>query len=148
MLSHFKNLIIRDLQALRLEVSSFTEDSFIWNKLPGTVNSAGHLTLHLVGNLNHFIGAGLGKTGYIRNRENEFTCAPVSKTELLKEVDECISTIEISFAQISDGDLQKDFPLSWREGLFYNTNFMLVQLTAHLNYHLGQVNYLRRYFNA
>jgi len=148
MLSHFKNLIIRDLQALRLEVSSFTEDSFIWNKLPGTVNSAGHLTLHLVGNLNHFIGAGLGKTGYIRNRENEFTSAPVSKITLLKEVDECLTSVEISFAQIADKDLQKDFPLPWREGLFYNTHFMLVQLTAHLNYHLGQINYLRRYFNA
>jgi len=148
MLQHFKNILLRDLQALHLEVSSFREESTLWDKLPGTTNSAGHLALHLVGNLNHFIGAGLGKTGYIRNRENEFTIAPISKTELLKDLDECITTIEISFAQISDGDLQKDFPLPWREGLFYNTHFMLVQLTAHLNYHLGQVNYLRRYFNA
>jgi hypothetical protein len=148
MLSHFKNLILRDLQALRLEVSSFKEGACLWNKLPGTTNSAGHLTLHLVGNLNHFIGAGLGKTGYIRTRENEFICAPVSKATLLKEIDECLTSVEISFAQITDGDLQKDFPLPWREGLFYNTHFMLVQLTAHLNYHLGQVNYLRRNFNA
>ena len=148
MLLHFKNLILRDLQALRLEVSSFTEDSSIWNKLPGTVNSTGHLTLHLVGNLNHFIGAGLGKTGYIRRREEEFTCAPISKSQLLIEIDECLTTIELSFSLLTDSDLQKDFPLPWREGLFYNTHFMLAQLTAHLNYHLGQVNYLRRYFNA
>jgi hypothetical protein len=148
MLSHFKNLILRDLQALRLEVSSFKEDACLWDKLPGTTNSAGHLALHLVGNLNHFIGAGLGKTGYIRKRDEEFTCAPISTEILVKAVDECLTTIELSFNQLTDDDLKKDFPLPWREGLFYNTHFMLVQLTAHLNLHLGQVNYLRRYFDA
>lgn len=148
MLSHFKNLTLRDLQAIRLEVSSFKEDSSLWNKLPGTTNSAGHLTLHLVGNLNHFIGTGLGKTGYIRKRDEEFACSPVSKEVLIKAIDECLTTIELSFNQLTDDDLKKDFPLPWREGLFYNTHFMLVQLTAHLNYHVGQVNYHRRYFNA
>ena len=140
--------MIRNLQTLRLEVSSFKDETKLWETLPGTTNSAGNLCLHLVGNLNHFIGAGIGKTGFIRNRDAEFSGSPISKLELVKTIDECLTTVELSFAELTEDDLQKDFPLPWREGLFYNTHFMLVQLTAHLNYHLGQVNYCRRFFNA
>lgn len=148
MLQHFKEILLRNLQALHLEVSSFKDESKLWETLPGTTNSAGHLALHLVGNLNHFIGAGFGKSGYIRKRDEEFGCSPIPREILLKEIDDCKNVVDLSFAGVTDEDLGKDFPLPWREGLFYNTHFMLVQLTTHFSYHLGQINYNRRYFNA
>ncbi len=148
MTTTFKEIFLRDLLALRKEVSSFKEASNIWKVLPGTTNSAGHLCLHLVGNLNHFLGAGLGKTGYIRNRDLEFTATPVSQDELLKNIDACAEMLETVFSNLENNVLQKDFPLPWRAGEYFNTHFMLVQLAGHLNYHLGQINYHRRYFNS
>src|SRR3954466_12993868 len=36
-------------------------------------NSIGHLVLHLTGNLNHYVGAIIAGTGYVRDRPTEFT---------------------------------------------------------------------------
>jgi hypothetical protein len=36
-------------------------------------NSVGHLVLHLTGNLSYYIGARIAETGYVRNRDREFT---------------------------------------------------------------------------
>jgi len=148
MIPTFKKIFLRDLLALRKEVFSFTDPNNIWKTLPGTTNSAGHLCLHLVGNLNHFMGAGFGKTGYLRNRDLEFTATPVSQNELLKNIDACAEMLETVFNDLSDEILSTEFPLPWRANEFYNTHFMLVQLAGHLNYHLGQINYHRRYFNS
>ncbi|MCT4624353.1 MAG: DUF1572 family protein [Schleiferiaceae bacterium] len=145
-LDHFKNIITRDLLAVRKEVSSFKEVSNLWKALPGTINSAGHLSLHLVGNLNHFVGTGLGNTGYVRERDLEFTGNPVSQDELIHSIDQCVIMIENTLDSLDSDDIDKDFPLPWREGKYYNTHFMLLQLSVHLNYHLGQINYHRRYF--
>jgi len=148
MISHFSEIYLRDLQALRLEVSSFIDEALLWKTLPGTSNSAGHLCLHLLGNLNHFIGAGLGKTGYIRQRDLEFTAEPTSQQALLKQIDECATMLTLVFSALRNEDLKKEFPLPWREGLHFNTHFMLTQLAVHFNYHLGQINYHRRFFTA
>jgi len=142
----FKEIFLRDLLAVRKEVSSFKDEALLWEIMPSTTNSAGHLCLHLVGNLNHFIGAGLGKTGYTRNRDLEFTSSPISREAVLMRIYDCLEMLEKVFANLDDSVLSKDFPLPWRAEEYYNTHFMLVQLAAHLNYHLGQVNYCRRYF--
>ena len=146
MITTFKEIFLRDLLALRKEVFSFKDEAKLWEVLPGTTNTAGHLCLHLVSNLNHFIGAGLGKTGFSRNRELEFTSEPISQKVLLKDLDACAEMLEMVFDNLDDAVLLQDFPLPWRAGEYYNTHFMLVQLAGHLNYHLGQVNYCRRYF--
>ena len=51
---------------------SVSEEQF-WNKPFPFGNSIGHLVLHLTGNLNHYIGALVAGTGYVRHREHEFT---------------------------------------------------------------------------
>ncbi len=63
----------RDLRKLIEEVNAFKNEENLW-KITGSIkNSAGNLTLHLTGGLNHFVGATLAHTGYIRNRDQEFT---------------------------------------------------------------------------
>lgn len=66
-------IIVRDLQKLATEVSAFKYEENLWKTDIDIKNSAGNLSLHVCGNLQHFIGAVLGNSGYIRNRDAEFS---------------------------------------------------------------------------
>lgn len=147
-LKTYEKIILKDLLALREEVSLFSNEQDLWKKLPGTNNSAGHLTVHLIGNLNHFMAHGLGQLDYVRDRESEFTTSPISREELLGQIDALHAFLSRMFPSLDDQLLEKDFPLPWRADTYYNSLFMLTQLSVHLSYHLGQINYHRRYFNA
>jgi hypothetical protein len=71
-LKHYKTFL-RDLEKLKTEISSFKDESNLW-KISGDIkNSAGNLCLHLCENLQHFIGAVLGNSGCVRNRDAEFS---------------------------------------------------------------------------
>jgi hypothetical protein len=133
----------RDLLVLKNEITAFENESDLW-KVSGTVNnSPGNLCLHLTGNLNHFIGATLGNTGYVRNRDAEFANKNISKADLIISIDETSVIIENSLSKISDEDLKKPFPLE-KHGEIVTTHHMLLHLLIHLGYHLGQINYFRR----
>jgi len=106
-------------------------------------NSAGNLALHLVGNLNHFIGATLGNSGYVRLRDLEFSLKNVPKTELKIQIDETITMVNSVLNTLTEDDLQKEYKRRVSED-YMTTEFFLVYLTIHLSYHLGQVNYHRR----
>jgi hypothetical protein len=68
-----RQIFRRDLLKLRQEIASYADEDKIWHIEKKISNSAGNLCLHLVGNLNTYIGAELGKTNYVRNREMEFS---------------------------------------------------------------------------
>ncbi|RTY87314.1 DUF1572 family protein [Flavobacterium sp. RSP15] len=85
-----KILFIRDLNILKSEIESYENKSDIWKTQKGITNSAGNLCLHIIGNLNTYIGAQYGKTGYIRNRPLEFSLKDISRTELLSKIKETI----------------------------------------------------------
>ncbi|WP_365992421.1 DinB family protein [uncultured Chryseobacterium sp.] len=106
-------------------------------------NSAGNLALHLVGNLSHFVGAILGNSGYIRNRELEFSLKDVPRAELIQQIEKVTETVTLTLENISAEELEKDFP---GEPLGYKmtTAYFLIHLFGHLSYHLGQINYHRR----
>ena len=57
-------LFERDLNKMAEEVKTYKEESQLWVVKGEIKNSAGNLCFHLLGNLNHFIGAILGNTGY------------------------------------------------------------------------------------
>ena len=138
-----EKLLIRDLQKLRQEISLYKNESVIWATDKAISNSAGNLCLHLVGNLNTYIGAILGSTGYTRNREQEFSLKNIPRNELLQKIDDTVDIIEKTFAHISDEQLTEDYPvLVWEQKT--NTAYLLFHLVTHLGYHLGQVNYHRR----
>ena len=136
---HFK----RDLLKLKTEIESYQSEENIWKISQHISNSAGNLCLHLIGNLNHFIGAITGKTGYIRNRESEFSLKDVPRTQLTEMIDNTILVIENTLNNLDEDDLKKEYPLVVFEDKM-STEFFFIHLTAHLSYHLGQINYHRR----
>lgn len=138
-----KSLFTRDLNQLKKEIESYQNEETIWEIDKNILNSAGNLSLHLVGNINHFIGATLGNTGYIRNRELEFSLKNIPRTELIEKIEKTIEVIHSSLDKVSEEDLKKDYPI---EALGYpmTTEYFLIHLFGHLGYHLGQINYHRR----
>lgn len=137
-------ILVRDLKTLKRELEAFKDERHIWRTAPGISNSAGSLTLHIAGNLRHFIGAQLGKTGYVRDRDAEFAHRDVPRADLLKEADEAITDIERTVPRLSDKDLAKPYPIPVG-GVILETGDFLMHLATHLTYHLGQIDYLRRF---
>lgn len=133
----------RELVKLKEEVGLYNNEDLLWQKAPGISNSAGNLCLHLVGNLNHFIGATIGNTGYARDRDREFIEQNVPREKLLRAIDETIVVLKQSLQNLSETDFAKEYPLM-KHDQRVSTLHMLIHLLAHLNYHLGQINYHRR----
>ena len=143
MLTAVSELFERDLNKLITEIESYKDESDMW-KIEGNIsNSAGNLVLHLVGNLKHFIGAILGHTGYVREREKEFSEKNVPKMNLVDELKETIGVVKNTLMHLSEDELKNDFPVEIG-GKISSTAHILIHLLSHLNYHLGQVNYHRR----
>ena len=138
-----KNLFDRDLKRLRKEIELYSNENNLWKVEKDIANSAGNLCLHLIGNLNTYIGKEIGKTGYIRNRELEFSLTNVPKIELLKKIDETILIVNNSLDKLTQEELLKEYPIIIFENAT-STEYVLVHLTTHLTYHLGQINYHRR----
>lgn len=142
-----KNVLIqlfqRDLRKLYGELEKYTAEASIWKTEKGIANSAGNLCLHLVGNLNTFIGKEMGNTGYVRNRDQEFTQKDVPRAQLLKMIEDTIAVV-IQTLEASDESRWADqYPVQVFDKPT-STEYMLVHLASHLAYHLGQVNYHRR----
>lgn len=133
----------RDLNLLAKEIGLYQNESDLWIVRNEISNSAGNLCLHLVGNLNHFIGAVLGNTGYVRDRDNEFAAKGVPRAELLTQIEAVKAVVARTLDALTDAQMEQDFPIEKR-GQVVKTDHMLIHLFGHLNYHLGQVNYHRR----
>ena len=138
-----RTIFLREVRALRREIEAYPDESLLWATSGGITNSAGNLALHLCGNLQHFIGARLGDTGYVRNRDAEFARRGVSRAEILAEVDAASAAITKAFDRISDDDLETPFPELIAKATV-TTGEWLTHLVAHLGYHVGQVDYHRR----
>lgn len=133
----------RDLNRLKTEIELYTNENNLWQMEKGISNSAGNLCLHLIGNLNMFIGNVLGKTDYVRNRPLEFSLKNIPRADLLQSIDTTIVMVDRTLNALREEDLQLEFPLLVFEKKT-STEFMLIHLTTHLSYHLGQINYHRR----
>lgn len=138
-----RSLFNRDLSKLKTEIEAYQKEENLWKIDKNIANSAGNLTLHLVGNINHFIGAQLGNTGYVRHRELEFSLNDVPRAELIEKLEATIVMIDSVLPQLSEEDLKKEYPLVVFERAM-TTDYFLIHLVAHLDYHLGQINYHRR----
>ncbi|MBP6236581.1 MAG: DUF1572 family protein [Saprospiraceae bacterium] len=143
MIDTLKTLFNRDLNRLIAEIELYNNEADIW-KVKGQINnSAGHLCLHLVGNLNTYIGKELGHKGYVRNRELEFSSEPIPRQKLIQNVKNTIEIINQTLNNFDKNLLEAEYPIKVLE---YKTStvFFLIHLTTHLSYHLGQINYHRR----
>jgi uncharacterized damage-inducible protein DinB len=138
-----KQLFERDLDNLSKEIAAYSDEAVLWQIAGNISNSSGNLTLHLMGNLRTYIGKNLGNIPYERNRPAEFSLKNIPKSELLAAIDETRSIIVNTLEQLSAQELINTYP---EEVLGYpmTTQYFLIHLQGHLQYHLGQINYHRR----
>ena len=143
LIDHLKTIYNRDLNRLKTEISSYENEAALWHTEKEITNCAGNLCLHLVGNLNAFIGAVFGSTGYVRQRDLEFSQKNIPQVTLIKMVDETIAMVDLALGKITEDQLEEEYPIKVLPQKMSNS-FFLIYLTTHLNYHLGQINYHRR----
>ena len=136
-------LFARDLQRLIQELQAFPDTASAWRTAPGVTNAAGTLALHLEGNLREYIGRQIGQIAYSRQRPLEFSARGVEKSELIARIEAVKATIPGVVQALSAAQLDAPYPEPIN-GKPITTRQLLVHLLAHLNYHLGQVDYLRR----
>ncbi|MFQ5549907.1 MAG: DinB family protein [Gemmatimonadales bacterium] len=136
-------VISRELSTVQDELLAYPDEADIWVTPDGVANSAGNLALHLAGNLKHFIGAKLGGTAYVRNRELEFGARGIPRDELLAELSATTGIVEQVLGELSLEELDDEFPTGV-PGLSVHTVDFLIHLASHLAYHAGQINYHRR----
>ena len=139
-------LFKRDLNKLKAEIEAYRDEKNLWLVTKEISNSSGNLCLHIVGNLNAFIGAEFGNTGYIRQRDLEFSLKDIPRIELIKQIDETKLVVENAIMTLSEVDFQKEYSRRVFEDKM-TTEFFLIHLIAHLSYHLGQINYHRRFLD-
>lgn len=139
-------LYAMEISNLINEIKLYSNDKSLWVTEGGVKNSGGNLCQHLIGNLNHFIGATLGQTGYVRNREAEFGEQHKTRTELVHELEATAETVRTILASLTEEDLAKTYPFDFLGT--HSTGYYLTRFLSHLSYHLGQINYHRRLLDA
>lgn len=142
-----KSIFIRDLNKLQSEIELYQNEKNLWLIEKNIANSAGNLCLHIIGNLNTYIGAEFGKTNYIRNRDLEFSQKDIPRAELVSKIKETILIVNKSLDQLTEEDLKKEYPVLVFDKKT-SVEYYLIHLTTHLAYHLGQINYHRRLLDS
>lgn len=146
-MDRFNKFYYRELNALINELKAFETEEALWQTVSGIQNSAGNISLHIIGNLQHFIGHVLGKSDYVRDRDAEFSVQHVPLSKILKDIEETAKMIDTVLPAIKEEDLKLNFPIQLNNQTYLTEDF-LQHLLIHLSYHLGQVNYLRRIVQA
>ncbi len=132
-----------DLQNVIKEIELYESEADLWKVEEGITNSGGNLALHLIGNINHYIGATLGNTDYKRQRDLEFSAKNTSRAEIIEGLENTINVVKETVNNLSDEDFQKEYPEQFG-GQTHETLSVIIRMLSHLNYHLGQINYHRR----
>jgi Uncharacterized protein conserved in bacteria len=140
-----RTMYVRDLKATDAQIAAYPDEASLWAVVPGISNSGGTLAIHIAGNLRHFIGAVLGQTGYVRDRDAEFSARNIPRDRIRADLAAAIGELTSTLDKLTDSDLAREFPiLIGPEKLRVRTSDWLVHLAAHLAYHLGQIDYHRR----
>jgi uncharacterized damage-inducible protein DinB len=143
LLDELKTFLLRDIAALERELGLYPDDPSVWKNVLGLPNPAGNLLLHLAGSLQHFFGATLGQTGYVRNREAEFTKRDLPRNELRTELAAARHGVLAAFENLTEEKLEQAFPVRFTDSEL-STRLTILQFITHLAYHLGQIDYHRR----
>jgi hypothetical protein len=143
LLDELRTFLLRDIAGIERELELYPDDKSVWVNVTGLPNSAGNLILHVSGSLQHFFGATLGNTGYLRNREAEFAKRDVPRTELRKELAGARHGVLSAFENLTEIRLEQPFPARITDTEL-STRLTILQLITHVSYHLGQLDYHRR----
>jgi hypothetical protein len=137
------SLFRRDLSRLIEQLRAFASEEALWKTPRGVSNSAGNLVLHIEGNLREYIGRQLGGLSYTRNRPSEFTSKEVSRDELVRRITELRDRIPSIIEGLSDAQMESIYPEVVLDAPMQTGEF-LFHLYGHLNWHRGQIDYVRR----
>ena len=119
-------------------------DEQFWRNPFSHGNSVGHLVLHLTGNLNYYVGARIAGTGYVRNRELEFSePRKLPKVEVLRKFEEAIAIVIASIEKQTEADWTVPYTAE-REPDSKNRVTLFLRCASHLYHHVGQIIYLSR----
>ncbi|HJW34067.1 MAG TPA: DinB family protein [Holophagaceae bacterium] len=143
MIDALARTLTRELDTLMREIQLYPEDASLWVAVPGQPTAGGNLALHLAGNLQHFIGATLGDTGYVRDRDREFASTGLSREAVLQELRHARADVQATLKALAASRLGETYPLEI-QGIRLSTEAVLLHLASHLAFHLGQVDYHRR----
>lgn len=136
-------VLLRDLAGVRTQLAAYESDGQVWEKPDALPNSAGTLAIHIAGNLLHFIGAGLGNTGYVRDRDAEFADRDLPRGEINRRLEETLRVVSEVMAGVNDEQAGQAFAFEIA-GVRPRTDVALAHIAAHLAYHLGQIDIHRR----
>jgi uncharacterized damage-inducible protein DinB len=136
-------ILDRDLRTLARSVEAYPDEHDLWRLPAGVDNSGGTLALHLAGNLQHFLGARLAGSGYVRDRDAEFAARDVPRAEILRRIEAARAAVAMAAATVTEEMLSAEYP-DPVGGVRVSTGEYLVHLVSHFTYHLGQLDYHRR----
>jgi len=120
-----------------------SEEQF-WSNPFSHGNSVGHLVLHLTGNLSYYVGTQIAGTGYIRNRDLEFSePRKLPKADVLRKFDETISMVIATIEKQTEADWTATYTAE-REPESKNRITLFLRCASHLYHHVGQIIYLSR----
>jgi hypothetical protein len=136
-------ILDRELRTLRREIEAYPDERQIWEQVLGIPNCGGTLALHLAGNLQHYLGARWGGTGYVRNRDAEFARRGVSRAEIIAEIERARAAVAAGLARVDEAATTEDYPEVITQARI-RTGDYLVHLAVHFAYHLGQLDIHRR----
>jgi hypothetical protein len=140
-------LFDREIDRLYHEIEQYQEETALWIVTKNISNCSGNLCLHLIGNLNHFIGHHIGNTNYVRQRDLEFSTKNTPKATLLQEISNVKEVVITALSNFPEEKLQEVYPIE-KDGETPTYELMLLHLLWHLSYHLGQINYHRRLLDS
>ncbi|MEX2467752.1 MAG: DinB family protein [Gemmatimonadota bacterium] len=138
-------VIGRELDHVAEEIAAYRDERNLWVTQGAQLNAPGTLALHLAGNLQHYVGAGLGNTGYVRDRTAEFHDRDVPRAELLERLREARdSTVRVLSSMdeeaFATGHCAVELPEAYRD---MTVRALIIHLTWHLGWHQGQIYYHR-----
>jgi hypothetical protein len=133
-----------ELKKLAEELQAYPDEAQLWIVSGDIANPAGNLALHQIGSLKYLVGTVLGGTGYVRDRDAEFSRTAVPRSTLLAEIEETAGVVRATLDSLGEEDLDREYPVAEVAPVPITTRTFLVRLAMHAAYHNGQVNYHRR----
>ena len=133
----------KELDKLKNEINAYESDELLWKSVEGAQVTGGNLCLFIAGNLQHNIGAMIGDSGYIRNKEAELKARNVSRERLMEEIENTRQVVVDTLEQVSKSELLKVFPTKDFEEPV-TTEYYLVHLLNNFSFNLGQMHMHRK----
>jgi hypothetical protein len=139
-------LFERSLRKLIKEINLFSREEDLWVTQESVKISCGNLVSRIIESTNHFFATTISNSGNMSDFDRECIGQRVGRKTLVFELEKLILKINETFDVLTSDLLEADYPISF-DNKKRSTSYVLMRVLIHLNYHLGQVNYLRRHFN-